>query len=100
MLAQIVADALGIPYDRVECGPVDTAKVPDSGPTVASRTCMIVGRILERCSIEIKKRLGKLTPAQYLKKKGPLRVTKEYEKPPEINWDEETCRGEQTPPSP
>ena len=24
--------------------------VPDSGPTVASRTCMVVGRILERCA--------------------------------------------------
>src|SRR5262249_62368110 len=49
MLAQIVADAMGIPYDAVEVNAADTADVPDSGPTVASRTCMIVGRILQRC---------------------------------------------------
>ena len=48
MHAQIVADALGMPYDAVECHEADTALVPDSGPTVASRTCMVVGRLLER----------------------------------------------------
>ena len=35
MHAQIVADTLGIPYDRVEVSEADTARVPDSGPTVA-----------------------------------------------------------------
>ena len=44
MLAQIVADTLGVPYDDVEVNAADTSEVPDSGPTVASRTCMIVGR--------------------------------------------------------
>ena len=34
----------------VEVHEVDTAEVPDSGPTVASRTCMIVGGLLERCA--------------------------------------------------
>ena len=43
MHAQIVADALGIPYEQVEVAQPDTSVVPDSGPTVASRTCMIVG---------------------------------------------------------
>src|SRR5438046_7807544 len=31
--AQIVADALGIPYDRVEVCDPDTARVPHRGPT-------------------------------------------------------------------
>src|SRR6185436_3246401 len=43
MHAQIVADTLGLPYDVVEVNAADTGLVPDSGPTVASRTCMIVG---------------------------------------------------------
>ena len=34
---QLVADALGVEYDDVEIAPQDTALVPDSGPTVASR---------------------------------------------------------------
>ena len=46
MHAQIVADALGVAYDGSTIHEADTAAVPDSGPTVASRTCMIVGRLL------------------------------------------------------
>ena len=46
VFAQIVAETLGLPYDRVETFDPDTALVPDSGPTVASRTVAIVGRIL------------------------------------------------------
>ena len=50
MLAQIVADALGVGYDDIDVHEADTDAVPNSGPTVASRTCMVVGRILERCA--------------------------------------------------
>jgi CO/xanthine dehydrogenase Mo-binding subunit len=94
MHAQIVADALGIDYDRVEVAPADTALVPDSGPTVASRTCMVVGKILQRCAEEMKRRLGKLSPAAYLRRHGPLVITRAYEKPGEISWDEENYRGD------
>ena len=41
------ADALGLDYSRVEVVQPDTAHVPNSGPTVASRTCMIVGKLVE-----------------------------------------------------
>ena len=75
MHAQIVADALGVPYDAIDVNEADTAFVPDSGPTVASRTCMIVGKLLERCARDMRKRLGKLTPAQYFKKHGSFTVT-------------------------
>jgi CO/xanthine dehydrogenase Mo-binding subunit len=94
MHAQIVAEATGLPYERVEVAEVDTALVPDSGPTVASRTCMVVGRILQRCGEEMKRRLGKLTPRQYLRKHGPLVITRSYEKPAEIQWDESLYRGD------
>jgi CO/xanthine dehydrogenase Mo-binding subunit len=94
MHAQIVADAMGIPYDAVEVNAADTGEVPDSGPTVASRTCMIVGRILQRCAEEMRARLGRLTPRQYLAKHGPLVVTREYERPAEMAWSDETYRGD------
>jgi CO/xanthine dehydrogenase Mo-binding subunit len=94
MLAQIVADTLGVPYDDVEVNAADTGEVPDSGPTVASRTCMIVGRLLERCAIEMRERLGGLSPRAFFQRHGPLVVTKQYEKPPEMNWDETTYRGD------
>ncbi len=43
---QLVAEALGVPVEAVEVAAVDTAFVPDSGPTVASRTAMVVGGLL------------------------------------------------------
>ena len=94
MHAQIVADTLRIPYDHIEVSVADTALVPDSGPTVASRTCMIVGRLLQRCAEDMRARLGRLTPAAYFKKHGGFVVTKQYEKPPGLEWDDETYRGD------
>ena len=93
-LAQIVADALGMPIDAIEVSQPDTARVPDSGPTVASRTCMVVGRILERCAREMKRTLAGMTPREYLRRHGPLVVTRQYEPPPGISFDEETYRGD------
>jgi CO/xanthine dehydrogenase Mo-binding subunit len=46
VFSQIVAKTLGIDYDRVFMAPVDTSRVPDSGPTVASRTVTIVGSVV------------------------------------------------------
>src|SRR4029079_394529 len=94
MHAQIVADTLGWPYDRIEVNAADTGEVPDSGPTGASRTCMIVGRILQRCAEEMRQRLGGLTPRQYLRKHGPLVVTREYERPSGAAWDDTSYRGD------
>jgi CO/xanthine dehydrogenase Mo-binding subunit len=94
MHAQIVADTLGVPYDCVEVNAADTAVVPDSGPTVASRTCMIVGRILQRCAEEMRRRLGRLTPREYLRRHGPLVVTRQYERPTAMQWDDASYRGD------
>ena len=47
---QLVADTLGVEYDEVEIAPQDTSIVPDSGPTVASRTAMVVGGLLIRAA--------------------------------------------------
>ncbi len=94
MHAQIVADAMGIPYDRVEVNAADTGEVPDSGPTVASRTCMIVGRILQRCAEEMRSRLGGLSPREYLRRNGPLVITKEYERPVGMVWNDDTYKGD------
>ena len=94
MHAQIVADALGIPYEQVEVAQPDTGVVPDSGPTVASRTCMVVGGILERAALELKERLGGAAPEEYFRRHGPVRVTREYEQPDWIRWDEAAYRGD------
>ncbi|PFP25957.1 aldehyde oxidase [Bacillus sp. AFS073361] len=53
-LSKIVAKELNLPYERVSYPSPDTKEVPDSGPTVASRTTMIVGKLLERAAKKLK----------------------------------------------
>jgi CO/xanthine dehydrogenase Mo-binding subunit len=45
ILCQVAAEELGIPYELVAIAQPDTTAVPNSGPTVASRTAMIVGKL-------------------------------------------------------
>jgi CO/xanthine dehydrogenase Mo-binding subunit len=52
---KIVADTLGISYDQVYIDNPDTDRVPDSGPTVASRSLMTVGGLLQRAAVKLKK---------------------------------------------
>ena len=51
---KIVAHELNIPLERVYYDHPDTARVPDSGPTVASRSLMIVGELLRRAAIKLR----------------------------------------------
>jgi CO/xanthine dehydrogenase Mo-binding subunit len=94
MHAQIVADTLKLPYDAVEVSDADTALVPDSGPTVASRTCMIVGGLLQRAAEQMRAQLGGETPASYFRTHGPLVVTTQYERPPGLEWNDDRYIGD------
>jgi CO/xanthine dehydrogenase Mo-binding subunit len=108
IFTQIAADTLGLDYDQVEIAQPDTANVPNSGPTVASRTSMIVGKLVESAALGLKQTLigaGFLkegyAPAhfaeacrQYLKKCGPLRATSRYAPPPGVHWDDEKYQGD------
>ena len=50
VVGQIAAEALGIEPGRVTVHPVDTHVIPDSGPTVASRTTIISGNaVVDAC---------------------------------------------------
>jgi CO/xanthine dehydrogenase Mo-binding subunit len=89
IFCQLAADALGVGLDRVSLAPQDTSLVPDSGPTVASRTAMIVGRLVQEAAAEIKERLTRERP--------PLRVQKSYIQPDSIHWDETTYTGDAYP---
>jgi CO/xanthine dehydrogenase Mo-binding subunit len=89
IFCQLAADALGVGLDKVVLAPQDTSLVPDSGPTVASRTAMIVGRLVQEAATEIKDRLKR--------EKAPLRVEKSYVQPDSIHWDETTYRGDAYP---
>jgi CO/xanthine dehydrogenase Mo-binding subunit len=101
ILAQIAAETLGLPYEHVEIAQPDTASVPNSGPTVASRTCMVVGKLVESAAIGLRQTLGEYTPATFadvcrshIAQHGPLRAYSRYEAPPDIFWDDEDYQGD------
>ncbi len=99
ILAQIAAETCRIPADNVHVHTRDTAVIPDSGPTVASRTTMIVGKLVERAAIALRQRLGEpedfqAAARQYLSDHHELQVTVRYEPPSEIHWDDRNYRGE------
>ena len=63
IFVDLVAARLGIAPAAVEIAPADTAIVPDSGPSVASRTSMIVGRLVEAACNDLLRQLGVGAPA-------------------------------------
>ena len=96
IFSQIAADALGLDYDRIELAQPDTASVPNSGPTVASRTCMVVGKLIEAACLGLKQTLAAsgLSIAEYTARYGPLRAFSEYSPPPNVEWDDVNYRGD------
>src|SRR5713226_2305253 len=58
VLCQIAAEALGLPYENVTIAQPDTTVVPNSGPTVASRTVMVVGKLVESAARGIRQTLS------------------------------------------
>jgi CO/xanthine dehydrogenase Mo-binding subunit len=107
VLCQIAAQALGLRYEDMGIAQPDTDQVPNSGPTVASRTVMVVGKLVQSAALGIKETLlasGMLgdsySPEEfrtaclaYVRKHGKFRSLAHYEQPDGIVWDEETYRG-------
>jgi CO/xanthine dehydrogenase Mo-binding subunit len=106
IFSQITADTLGLPVASVDVAVPDTAEVPNSGPTVASRTCMVVGGLVQRAAVKLKaaveeaggsfkdpKRL-KAAAAKLCAGKPEAVFLAQYEKPDWVNWDDKTYRGD------
>jgi CO/xanthine dehydrogenase Mo-binding subunit len=107
VLCQIAAEALGLRYEDVEIAQADTQEVPNSGPTVASRTIMVVGKLLQSAALGIRQTLtaGGMLGESYSSEEfraacqahvaqhGKFRSLARYEQPEDIIWDEEKYRG-------
>jgi CO/xanthine dehydrogenase Mo-binding subunit len=87
-LSKIVAKELDLPYDEVHYPYPDTKEVPDSGPTVASRTTMIVGKLLERAAKKLKDQWQAGVEQE---------VEEHYVHREMIPWDEKTFNGDAYP---
>jgi CO/xanthine dehydrogenase Mo-binding subunit len=116
IFSQIAADALGLDCDQIKILQPDTARVPNSGPTVASRTAMIVGKLVESAALALKKAMldsGALKPklgggdsaghtaadfaqacAKYIDAHGSLKSFIKYRHPTDLHWDDEHYRGD------
>src|SRR5271156_2804463 len=108
VLCQIAAETLRIAYESVAIAQPDTFAVPNSGPTVASRTVMVVGKLVHSAALGLRQTLvgaGLLRDgyspgefraacAQYVAGRGVLKSYARYQAPPNVFWDDEKYRGE------
>ena len=108
VLCQIAAETLGLQYEDVEIAQPDTSGVPNSGPTVASRTVMVVGKLVQSAAKGLAQTLivagllgekysseeFRVACAKYVEQHAQLKSLAQYEAPPNIFWDDEKYRGE------
>jgi len=108
IFSQIASEALGLDFESIEIVQPDTGRVPNSGPTVASRTSMVVGKLVESAVLGLKQTLTgsgllsqeyndadfKKACADYIAKFGSLKTSSTYQPPPNVHWDDEKYQGD------
>jgi CO/xanthine dehydrogenase Mo-binding subunit len=101
---QVVAERLGVAYEDVEIAPQDTSIVPDSGPTVASRTAMVVGGLLIKAADRLRAQVEESTGrpfaaayADYARRTGGVRIDQQFEAYPGVVFDDDSYRGDAYP---
>ena len=108
IFSQIASEALGLDFESIDIVQPDTGHVPNSGPTVASRTSMVVGKLVESAVLALKQTLvgSGLLPqqyndadfrkacAEYIAKFGSLKTSSTYQPPPNVHWDDEKYQGD------
>jgi CO/xanthine dehydrogenase Mo-binding subunit len=102
---QMVAAELGVPADWVEYAPQDTAEVRDSGPTVASRTVMVVGGLVIKAAQRLRAEVEARNPGvpfheafrDDARTHGATRIDQKFEPYPGIEFDDATYLGDAYP---
>lgn len=104
---QIAADAANLNLDAVDFTVPSTTHVPDSGPTVASRTVMVVGSIVEKAAKEIAARVraeqdhggGDFAAAgdRLLAREKTVTALVQYNHPDWVKFDDKTYKGDAYP---
>jgi CO/xanthine dehydrogenase Mo-binding subunit len=106
VFTELVADRLRLPQESVVIAPADTARVPNSGPTVASRTVMVVGGLVETACDDLRQRVGVSTDGRGEDLLAAIRAwhgshpgeallgKARYRQPEHIEWDDATYTGD------
>jgi CO/xanthine dehydrogenase Mo-binding subunit len=106
IFSQIAADAAGIDIADISVITPSTTHCPDSGPTVASRTVMVVGSIVEQAAKTIAKRVAAvrkdgesfaIAGDRLLEQEGGVTALVQYEPPDWVQWDETIYKGDAYP---
>lgn len=127
VFTQIAADALSLTPARIRFPMADTGLVPNSGPTVASRTTMVVGNVVHRASLDLKTQLEAFASLRFFKgataelrnsmllakgrkplafaqvakamlaELGPVNGFFQFELPTDIRWDQQNFKGDSYP---
>ncbi|MGD9782919.1 MAG: xanthine dehydrogenase family protein molybdopterin-binding subunit [Kiritimatiellia bacterium] len=127
IFTQIAADALGLAPAHIRFPMADTGLVPNSGPTVASRTTMVVGNVVFRAAQELKQQIEAFASLRFFKgapaelrasqlvakgakpvpfakvaktllaEIGPASGFFQFELPPDIRWDQHNFKGDSYP---
>ena len=88
-LPKIVSKELDLPLEKIIITLPDTVRVPDSGPTVASRSIMIVGELLRKACVKLKR--------EWIDDKEQI-IEQHYEHPEFlIPFDPQTFKGDAYP---
>jgi CO/xanthine dehydrogenase Mo-binding subunit len=104
VLGQVVAEALDVPAEAVDVIRPDTSRVPNTGPTVASRTTMIGGGLLATAATHLRHDVEAVTGhpfadsyRDYARDHGALSASEQFHGFPDITWDDATYRGDAYP---
>ncbi|MFN8623788.1 MAG: xanthine dehydrogenase family protein molybdopterin-binding subunit [Chloroflexota bacterium] len=100
----LAGEALGIEPAEVELAPQDTSIVPDSGPTVASRTAMVVGGLVVQAARRLRGQVESATHRPfadsfraYARAHGATRVDQRFEPYSDRPFDDATYTGDAYP---
>jgi len=103
IFVQMACEASGLAPDDLLFVPVDTDEVPDSGPTVASRTTLVVGRTMAEAVVALRERVLAATDeadgsfreraVRFLADGGERTLVHRYAPPDWQRFDESTYRG-------
>jgi CO/xanthine dehydrogenase Mo-binding subunit len=112
-LLQVAAESLCVSIERLHLAPVDTSRVPDSGPTVASRGTMMsglavldaAGKLREKIDVvaeemgiplhQVPERLNEIASAFWLRNIDP--AVEGWARTEPVSWDPESGLGDAYP---
>jgi CO/xanthine dehydrogenase Mo-binding subunit len=101
VFSAIAADRLTLELDDIVIAAADTSRVPNSGPTVASRTSMVVGKLVEQACDDLRRQIPATDDVKQaiiawhrVHPRQRLVGHAHYEPPPGVHWDDKTYKGD------